>query len=61
VQSIERLVSGLETGWEFARAGEFPAPCGDVPEGDYTVAAWHHQKRQEQKLSVKGSYQPRED
>jgi len=34
-------------------AGEFPATLRDVPEGDYTVATWHHRNRQEIRLSVK--------
>jgi hypothetical protein len=43
----------LKAGGELLEAGEFPATLRDVPEGDYTVATWHHQNRQEQKLSVK--------
>jgi hypothetical protein len=47
------LFQVLKPDGNLLEAGEFPATLRDVPEGDYTVAAWHHQNRQEKRLSVK--------
>jgi len=47
------LFQVLKPDGNLLEAGEFPVTLRDVPEGEYTVATWHHQNRQEQRLSVK--------